>query len=115
MLSYIEAVKQVVVRLLVLHEQLQVLEHLGEAEPPSIQTQYWRHRELGGGAAYCDTYSLLHGHFVVVADGVFSQEVELHHVLLAVFFRVQLDVLHSERAAAHCVCRLAFLLLVARS
>lgn len=90
--SYIEAVKQVVVRLLVLHEQLQVLEHLGEAEPLSIQTQ------CGGPlrTARHDTYSLLHGDFVVVADGVFAQEVELHHVLLAILLRVQLDVLHSE-------------------
>lgn len=57
-------------------------------------------------------YPLLHGDFVVVADGVFPQEVKLYHVLLSVNLRVQLDVLHPERAAAHGVGGLSLLLLV---
>lgn len=38
--AHVEAVKQVVVRLLVLHEQLEVLKHLQEAEDS------WRHADL---------------------------------------------------------------------
>lgn len=58
------------------------------------------------------SYPLLHRDFVVVADGVFTQEVKLHHVLLAVDLRVQFDVFHPQRAAAHRVGGLALLLLV---
>lgn len=59
-------------------------------------------------------HPLLHGDFVVVADGVFPQEVELHHKLLAVVLRVQFDVFHSHRAAADRVGGLPLLLLVTR-
>ena len=57
-------------------------------------------------------YPLLHRDLVVVADGVFTQEVKLHHKLLAILLGVQVDVLHTQRAAAHRVCRLPLLLLV---
>lgn len=58
------------------------------------------------------SHSFLHGDFVVVTDGVFSREVELHHVVLSVHLRVQSDVLHAQRAAAHRICRLALVLLI---
>lgn len=58
------------------------------------------------------SHPLLHRDLVVVADGVFSQEVELHHELLTIHLRVQADVLHPQRAAAHRVRALALLLLV---
>lgn len=60
-------------------------------------------------------HPLLHGNLVVVADGVFTQEVKLHHKLLAVLLGVQVDVLHAQRAAAHRVGCLALLLLVTGS
>ncbi len=60
------------------------------------------------------SHPLLHGDLVVVADGVLSQEVKLHHVLLVVHLGVQFDVLHPQRAAADCVRCLAFLLFVTR-
>lgn len=58
------------------------------------------------------SHPLLHRDLVVVADGVFSQEVELHHVLLPVHLKVQVNVLHPQRAAAHRVCTLPLLLLI---
>lgn len=58
------------------------------------------------------SYPLLHGNLIVVTDGVLAQEVKLHHVLLVIHLGVQLDVLHSQRAAAHCVRSLTFLLFV---
>lgn len=58
-------------------------------------------------------YLLDDGHLVVVTDGVFTQEVELNHELAAVQLLVQGDVLDSQRAAAHRVCRFALLLLIA--
>lgn len=58
------------------------------------------------------SYPLLHRDFVVVADRVFTQEVKLHHELLTVDLRVQFDVFHPQRAAAHGVGGLALLLLV---
>ena len=60
-------------------------------------------------------YPFLHRDLVVVADGVFTQEVKLHHKLLAVLLGVQVDVLHAQRAAAHRVCSLPLLFLVTRS
>lgn len=63
----------------------------------------------------CCPYPLLHRDFVVVADGVFTQEVKLHHELLSIVLWVKFDVLDSQRAAAHGVGRLSFLLLVTRS
>lgn len=56
-----------------------------------------------------------HRNLVVVANGVFTQEVKLHHELLAFVLWVEFDVFHPQRAAAHCVCGLALLLLVTRS
>jgi hypothetical protein len=50
---------------------------------------------------------------VLIADGILSQEVQLYNVLLATCGRVQSDVLHTERAAAHGVGRLALFLLIA--
>lgn len=58
------------------------------------------------------SHPLLHRDLVVVADGVFSQEVELHHILLTVHLRVQINVLHPQRAAAHSVRTLPLLLLI---
>lgn len=60
-------------------------------------------------------YPFLHRDFVVVADGVFTQEVKLHHILLAIILWIQFDVFNSQRAAAHSVRSLSFLLLIARS
>lgn len=40
-------------------------------------------------------YPFLHRDFVVVADGVLTKEVKLHHKLLTVVLRVEFDVLHS--------------------
>lgn len=61
------------------------------------------------------THPFLHRDFVVVADGVFTQEVELHHILLAIILWIEFDVFHSQRAAAHRVGSLSFLLLITRS
>ena len=44
-------------------------------------------------------------------NGVFTQEVKLHHELVLALLVVQLDVLHPETAAAHGV-RLVLVLLV---
>lgn len=57
-------------------------------------------------------HPLLHWDLVIIADGVFSQEVKLHHILLLVQLGVKFDVLHPQGAAANCVRRLAFFLLV---
>jgi hypothetical protein len=56
------------------------------------------------------THRLLHGHAVRVADRVLSQEVQLHDIIAAIGLCVQLDVLHTEGAAAHRVSRLTLLL-----
>ena len=55
--TYRETIKQVIPWLLVLHKELQVLEDL-----------------------------LLHWNTVVISDGVLTEEVKLHHVLLPVQF-----------------------------
>ena len=55
MWTHSETVKEVVSRLLVLHEQLEVFEDL-----------------------------FLYGHLVVVADGVLPKKVKLHHVLFTI-------------------------------
>lgn len=78
----VEAVEQVVAFLLVLLEQLQVLED-----------------------------ALLHRHLVVVANGIFTEEVKDDDVLLSVQVVVERHVLVAERAAADGV-RLIFVLLV---
>ena len=65
--TYIQPVEEVIPRLLVLHEELQVLE-----DP------------------------LLDRHLVVVADRVLSEEVEHHHVLLAVELLLEFDVLDAQ-------------------
>lgn len=105
--AHIEAIKQIIVGLLVLHEQLEVLEHL-QAEHTCGNADSIREQSKTGG----NSYPFLHRDFVVVADGVFTQEVKLHHVLLTVDLRVQFDVFHPQRAAAHGVGGLALLLLV---
>lgn len=84
--TYIQPVEDVVLRLLVLHEELQVLED-----------------------------AFLHGDGVGVADGVLTQEVKVHHKVLALLLLVQGQVLHTQRAAAHRVRSLTLLLLVAGS
>lgn len=61
------------------------------------------------------TYPFLHRDFVVVADGVFTQEVKLYHILLAIILWIEFDVFNSQRAAAHGVGSLSFLLLITRS
>lgn len=61
---------------------------------------------------FLPSYPLLHRDLVVVADGVFSQEVKLHHILLLIHFGVQFDVLHPERATADRVRCLAFLFFI---
>lgn len=110
--AYIQAIKQVIVRLLVLHKQLKILKHLQEAEQAWIQTQ---RRHILSQNKTALTYPLLHRDFVVVADGVFTQEVKLHHILLAIVLWIELDVFNSQRAAAHGVGSLSFLLLITRS
>lgn len=67
------------------------------------------------GCAVEVPYPLLHRDFVVVSDGVLPQEVKLDHVFLPVQLRVQLDVLYSERAAAHGVSCLSFLFFITSS
>ena len=78
-------------------------------------TQKQKKKERWSRALIHHPYPLLHRDLVVVADGVFTQEVELHHKLLPVLLGVQVDVLHTQRAAAHRVRRLPLLLLVTRS
>lgn len=60
-------------------------------------------------------YPLLHRDFVVVSDGVLPEEVELNHVFLPIQFRMQLDVLYSQRAAAHGVSCLSFFFFITSS
>lgn len=62
-----------------------------------------------------DVYLLDDRDLVVVANGVFAQEVELHHALVALQTIVEGDVLDTQRAAAHRVRRLALLFLVSSS
>ena len=90
---------------------------------PSVQ-QNTEHRKstkqgmkakAGQGAQATRTYSLLHGDFVIVSDWVLSQEVKLHHILLTIQLWVQIDVLHTKRAATYSVRCFSFLLLVACS
>lgn len=73
--TYIQAIKQVISWLLVLHEKLEVFEH-----------------------------SSLNLYLVLVTDWIFTEEVKLHNILSAVLLLVQGDVLHTQWAAAHCVC-----------
>lgn len=61
------------------------------------------------------SHLLLHGHLVVIADGVLPQEVKLHNVLLPVQPVVQRNVLDAQRTAAHGVSRLPFLFLIPSS
>lgn len=84
--AYIQSVKNIILRLFVLHEKLQVLE---------------------------DT--LLHRNRVGVADGVFTQEIKVHHKLLAILLLMQGQVLNAQRAAAHSVRSLTLFFLISRS
>lgn len=60
-------------------------------------------------------YLLDDRNFVVVANGVFTQEVKFHNTLTDVEFVVEGDVFNTQGAAAHCVCRLALFLLITSS
>lgn len=40
-------------------------------------------------------HPFLHWDFVVVTNGVFTQEVELHHILLTIILWIQFDVFDS--------------------
>lgn len=60
-------------------------------------------------------YPLLNRDFVVVSDGIFSEEVKLNHVFLAIQFRMQLDVFYSQGAAAHGVSCLSFFFFITSS
>lgn len=82
LLTYIEAVEEVVSLLLVLLKKLKVLEHF-----------------------------FLNRHFIIVADGIFTQEVKHHNIFLAVLLFVEGDVLHTQGAAAHGVCLVLILLI----
>lgn len=62
-----------------------------------------------------NSHPFLYWNFVVVTDGVFTQEVKLHDVLLTFIFWIKVDVFNSQRAAADCVCSLPLLLLITRS
>lgn len=64
---------------------------------------------------YLIAYPFLHRNFVVVSDGVFTQEVKLHHIFLTIILWVQFDVFNPQRTAAHSVSGLSFLLLITRS
>ena len=67
----------------------------------------------------CCTFLFLYlpddGDLVVVANAVFTQEVKFYHTVVAVQLLVQGDVLHTQRAATDCVCRLTLLLLITSS
>ena len=82
----IEPVEQIVARLFVIEEHLEVLKH-----------------------------ALVDGHRVEVADGILSEEVELNDVLFAIFLLVQLHVFEAQRAATHSVSNLVSVLLVTSS
>ena len=82
----IKAVEQVVAGLFVIEEHLEVLKH-----------------------------ALVNGHRVKVADGIFSQEVELNDVLFAILLLVQLHVFEAQRAATNSVSNLVSVLLVTSS
>lgn len=60
-------------------------------------------------------YLLDDGNFVVVTNGVFTQEVKFHNTLAAVEFVVEGDVFNTQGAAAHRVCCLALFLLITSS
>lgn len=61
------------------------------------------------------TYSFLNRDFVIVSDWVLPKEVKLDHIFLAIQLRVQIDMLHAQRAATHSVCCFSFLFLIACS
>lgn len=60
-------------------------------------------------------YLLDDRNFVVVTNGVFTQEIKFHNALAAVEFVVESDVFNTQGAAAHRVCRLALFLLITSS
>lgn len=60
-------------------------------------------------------YLLDDRNFVVVTNGVFTQEVKFHNALAAVEFVVESDVFNAQGAAAHRVCRFALFLLITSS
>lgn len=60
-------------------------------------------------------YLLDDGNFVVVTNGVFTQEVKFHNALAGVEFGVEGDVFDTQGAAAHRVCCLSLFLLITSS
>lgn len=81
--THIESVKHIILPGLVVHEQLQVFE-----DP------------------------LFNRHSVVVPDGVLTQEIKLHHILLVLVFLVQSQMFLPEGTTTNSVGCLSFLLLV---
>jgi len=62
-----------------------------------------------------DVYLLEHGNFVVVANGIFAEEVEFDNEVFVVEVLVQIDVLTPERAAANRVGRFTVFFFVSGS
>lgn len=71
--------------------------------------------KTGQGAQAMLTYSFLNGDFVIVSDWVLPKEVKLYHIFLTIQLWVQVNVLHTKRAATHSVRGFSFLLLIACS
>jgi len=62
-----------------------------------------------------EVYLLENGNFVVVANGIFAEEVEFDNEVFVVEVLVQIDVLTPERAAANRVGRFAVFFFVSGS
>lgn len=75
----------------------------------------WMERKKGQGAQATVTYSFLNRDFVVISDWILSKEVKLDHVFLTIQLWVQIDMLHTKRAATYSVRCFSFLLLIACS
>lgn len=61
------------------------------------------------------SYPFLNRDLVVVSDGVFTKEVKLYHIFLAIQFWMQINMFHTEGAAAYCVRCLSFFFLITSS
>ena len=53
--------------------------------------------------------------FVVVADGIFSEKIEFHNIVLILHVFVKVYVLAAQRTTTNCVSRFAVFLLISRS
>lgn len=53
--------------------------------------------------------------FVIVANGVFTQEVKFHYTLVNVRLLMEGDMFNTQGAAAHCVCCLSLFFLITSS